>query len=360
MSEPLDPELARALREPARLVRADPALLDVVRDGGPAAQAELLAVSGRAETPEDRYAAAAMLAALFGDRGPLDQAARSYGSTPPSELVALADVPALRPALRRSLSSPVLTGLLEWATTPDAARPPLELAMAARDLQLTDGSVLLSVARRADQVAQGAKRSQQDPLARFSEVLRTAAEAAGEGGATPSSSPGPESRPTPQDPTTTGPRVTTTGIPASEMLTEEETRGADPDAGRPGADFPGTGVPVRDSIAGPRDTTAQPPAEKGKFFEADRFWPMGPPRTDRAGGDRGGDDDVAPQPPADGPLPPREPSTNDLYHGAGSKRWADRDPNSEKTRAEDRNAARNWAITFGVIVLIIVILVVLL
>ena len=149
MSDSLDPELARALQEPARLVRADPALLETVRQAGSPAQAELMRRASDAGTVEDRYAAAAMLAALFGHRGPLDQAAHGYGSTPPLELLALADVPALRPALRESLSSPVRTGLLEWATTADPSRPPLELAMAARDLGLSDAAVLRSVADRA-------------------------------------------------------------------------------------------------------------------------------------------------------------------------------------------------------------------
>lgn len=34
MSDSLDPGLARALQEPARLVRADPALLETVRQAG--------------------------------------------------------------------------------------------------------------------------------------------------------------------------------------------------------------------------------------------------------------------------------------------------------------------------------------
>lgn len=349
MSEDLEPDLARALQEPARLVRADPALLDVVRGAGPAAQSRLRELSSGTGTPEDRYAAAAMLAALFGDHGPLDQAARGYGSTPPRELVALTEVPALRPALRRSLSSPVLTGLLEWGTTPDAAHPPLELAMAARDLELTDSSVLLSVARRADQVAeQGAKRSQQGPLARFSEVLRAAAEAGG-GAAAASSSPvteaDPGPRPTPREPETAGPQVTTSGIPASEMLSEDEQREPAPDAGG----YPGTGVPVRDSIAGPRQDSpdgAQAP---------DPYLPDFP-----------ADDDAVPRDRAPGSgeraepfVPPRQPSTNELYYGVGSDRWADRDPDSEETRADDRHVARNWAITFGVIVAVIVVLVLL-
>ena len=245
MSDSLDPELARALQEPARLVRADPALLETVRQAGSPAQAELMRRASDAGTVEDRYAAAAMLAALFGHRGPLDQAAHGYGSTPPLELLALADVPALRPALRESLSSPVRTGLLEWATTADPSRPPLELAMAARDLGLSDAAVLRSVADRADQVAQGAGRAQKGPLTRFSEVLRAAATSAQDGGAASSS---PKSRPTPQEPLASqGPAVTTTGIPAPEMLEDDELDEPSQPSGR----YPGEGVPVRDSIAGP-------------------------------------------------------------------------------------------------------------
>ena len=410
MSESLDPELARALQEPARLVRADPALLDLVRDAGSPAQAELLKQSSDATTPGDRYAAAAMLAALFHDRGPLDQAARGYGGAPPRELVALTEVHALRPALRESLSSPILTGLLEWATKPDPAAPPLELAMAARDLELSDSSVLRSVASRADQVAQqNARRGQQGPLNRFSEVLRQAGDA---DATTPGSASAP-SRPTNQEPTqgstpertqtpaqpfpsTGGPEVTTTGIPASEMLSEDEKRDPDPY----GKDYPGTGVPVRDSISGPRpDAPAQPsdPARapsdtpgsssdkgprdgKDKIFDAERFWPMGPRSTDGPGAPHGGSDvargdrgdqagrgapgdrwDTADTgTPAGPPPPPREPSTSELYYGVGSDRYANRDPDSEETRTEERNVVRNWAITFGGIVLILLILVLLL
>lgn len=408
MSESLDPELARALQEPARLVRADPALLDLVRDAGSPAQSELLKQSSDATTPGDRYAAAAMLAALFHDRGPLDQAARGYGGAPPRELVALTEVHALRPALRESLSSPILTGLLEWATKPDPAAPPLELAMAARDLELSDSSVLRSVASRADQVAQqSARRGQQGPLNRFSEVLRQAADA---DATTPGSASAP-SRPTSQEPaqdptqdstpertrepaqpfpSTSEPEVTTTGIPASEMLSEDEKRNPDPY----GKDYPGTGVPVRDSISGHRpDAPAQPsdptraPSDtpgsstdqgpkdgKGKIFDAERFWPMGPRSTDGPGaplggsdvarGDRGahGDrwDTADTGAPAGPPPPPREPSTSELYYGVGSDRYANRDSDSEETRTEERNVVRNWAITFGVIVLILLILVLLL
>ena len=53
MTEPLDPELARALQEPARLVRADPALLDAVRRAGSPAQTELVRRASDAGTVED-------------------------------------------------------------------------------------------------------------------------------------------------------------------------------------------------------------------------------------------------------------------------------------------------------------------
>lgn len=349
MSDSLDPELARALQEPARLVRADPELLNTVHQAGSPAQAELMRRTSDAGTVEDRYAAAAMLAALFGHRGPLDQAAHGYGSTPPSELLDLAEVPALRPALRESLSSPVRTGLLEWATTADPSRPPLELAMAARDLGLSDAAVLRSVADRADQVAQGAAPAQRDPLARFSEVLRAAADSPRDGGAAASSAPG--SMPTPQGPVgSQGPAVTTTGIPASEMLGEDEVD----EPARPGNRYPGEGVPVRDSIAGPGAGAPRQTWEPGSL--------SGRPA---AGESRDGDGAARPAGPAGSadrhgpPVPPREPSTNELYYGVGSDRHADRDPDSEQTRAEDRHAARNWAIVFAVIVAVIVVLVLL-
>ncbi|WP_058955513.1 hypothetical protein [Kocuria rhizophila] len=349
MSDSLDPELARALQEPARLVRADPALLNTVHQAGSPAQAELMRRTSDAGTVEDRYAAAAMLAALFGHRGPLDQAAHGYGSTPPSELLDLAEVPALRPALRESLSSPVRTGLLEWATTADPSRPPLELAMAARDLGLSDAAVLRSVADRADQVAQGAAPAQRDPLAHFSEVLRAAADSPRDGGAASSSAPG--SMPTPQGPAgSQGPAVTTTGIPASEMLGEDELD----EPARPGSRYPGEGVPVRDSIAGPGAGAPRQIWEPGSF--------SGRPAD---GESRDGDGAARPAGPAGSPdrhgppVPPREPSTNELYYGVGSDRYADRDPDSEQTRAEDRHAARNWAIVFAVIVAVIVVLVLL-
>ena len=349
MTEPLDPELARALQEPARLVRADSALLDAVRRAGSPAQAELARRASDAGTVEDRYAAAAMLAALFGHRGPLDQAAHGCGSTPPLELLALADVPALRPALRESLSSPVRTGLLEWATTADPSRPPLELAMAARDLGLSDAAVLRSVADRADQVAHGAGRAQKGPLARFSEVLRAAADSA-QGGAA-ASSPASASRPSPQDPVLSqGPAVTTTGIPASEMLDDDELD----EPAQPSGRYPGEGVPVRDSIAGagaPRETW-DPGSAAGPA--GSRPEPQDGYDAASAPGPAGSPDGYGP------PVPPRQPSTNELYYGAGSERHAPRDPNSEETRNENRSVARNWAITFAVIVAIMVLLVILL
>ncbi|RKQ35061.1 hypothetical protein [Kocuria tytonis] len=363
MSDSLDPDLARALQQPARSVRADPALVDAVRAAGAPAQSRLLALTSDADTPEDRYAAAAVLAAAFHDRGPLDQAARGYGSTPPLELLALADVPALRPVLRGALSSPIRTGLLEWATTADPSRPPLELAIAARDLGVSDAAVLRSVADRADRVAQqGAARDQQSPLTRFAQVLRQAADA-GTGDAASSSAGA--SRPSPQEPVgTDGFAVTTTGIPASEMLSEDEQRETRP----PGQTFPGDGVPVRDSIAGPRPEAPEGERRgRDKIFDADRFWPMGPRRTDGPAAPRGDHDDAArpggaPRAPEqDGPpAAPREPSTTELYYGVGSDRYSDRDPNSEETRSEERSVAKTWGVVFAVIVLIIVVLVLLL
>lgn len=346
MSDSLDPELARALQEPARLVRADPALLDTVRQAGSPAQAELMRRISDVRTVEDRYAAAAMLAALFGHRGPLDQAAHGYGSTPPSELLALADVPALQPALRESLSSPVRTGLLEWATTADPSHPPLELAMAARDLGLSDVAVLRAVADRADQVAHDVAPAQREPLARFSEVLRAAADNPRDGGAAASGS-----MPTPQGPVgSQGPAVTTTGIPASEMLGEDELD----EPSLPGHRYPGEGVPVRDSIAGPGANAPRQTWEPGSLSGR----PTG-------GESQDGNDAAHPAGPSgspdrhEPPVPPREPSTNELYYGVGSDRYADRDPDSEQTRAEDRHVARNWAIVFAVIVAVIVVLVLL-
>ncbi|MDN5700137.1 MAG: hypothetical protein L0G85_07435 [Kocuria sp.] len=359
MSEELDPDLARALSEPARLVRADPALLDVVRDAGAPAQRQLLTQSSEASTPEDRYASAAMLAALFNDRGPLDQAARGYGSTPPRELVALSEVEALRPALKKSLSSPVLTGLLEWATKPDPADPPLELAMAARDLELKDASVLRSVASRAEQVAQqSAKRNQRGPLERVSEVLRQAADRVSDTDGATSSVAEPASRPSPQDPlssaSSSGPTVTTSGIPESELVGDDEPDPFAEDTSNKnprGSEYPGTGVPVRDSLNGPRpDTGTDEPSKRDKIFDADRFWPMGPRKTDDAAGAPPAD-----QPPA-GPVPPREPSTSELYYGVGSDRYADRDPNSQETRDSDKHVLRNWGIVFLVIIAIIFVL----
>lgn len=365
MSEELDPDLDRALNEPARLVRADPALLDVVRDAGTPAQRKLLAQSSEASSAEDRYASAAMLAALFNDRGPLEQAARGYGSTPPRELVALSEVEGLRPALKKSLSSPVLTGLLEWATKPNPADPPLELAMAARDLELEDSSVLRSVAARAEQVAQqSAKRNQRGPLERVAEVLRQAADRGSgrDGAASAAVTDEPASRPSPQDPVNSaggsGPAVTTSGIPESELVDENEP---DPFAqDRPsqdprGSDYPGTGVPVRDSIHGPRPDTEQDKPQRDKIFDADRFWPMGPRKTEDTAGAPPADQPPGGQPPTE-PGPPRQPSTSELYYGVGSDRYADRDPESQQSRDEDKNVLRNWGIVFLVIVVIIFVL----
>lgn len=357
MSEDLDPDLARALSEPARLVRADPALLEVVRDAGAPAQRQLLTQSSEASSIEDRYASAAILAALFNDRGPLDQAARGYGSTPPRELVALSDVEALRPALKKSLSSPVLTGLLEWATKPNPADPPLELAMAARDLELQDASVLRSVASRAEQVAQQTtKRTQRGPLERVAEVLRQAADRVSDTDGATSAVAEPASQPSPQDPLnssgSSGPAVTTRGIPESELVGDDEPDPFDNDSSHKnprGHEYPGTGVPVRDSLNGPR-TDAQDQPKRDRIFDADRFWPMGPRKTDDAAGAP-----PAHQPPAE-PVPPREPSTSELYYGVGSDRYADRDPNSQETRDSDKHVLRNWGIVFLVIIAIIFVL----
>ncbi|RLZ03353.1 hypothetical protein CWC38_06105 [Kocuria tytonicola] len=353
MSDSLDPGLAHALQEPARMVRADPGQLEAVRRAGTPAQAELMRRASDAASVEDRYAAAAMLAALFNHRGPLDQAAHGYGGTPPTELLDLADVPALRPALRQTLSSPVRTGLLEWATTADPARPPLELAMAARDLGLDDAAVLRSVADRADQVArQDTSGAHRGPLVRFSEVLRQAADAEPEG-AVPGDAASSSARPAAQEPTfASGPAVTTTGIPAAELLDDDER-----DAPATGSRYPGEGVPVRDSIAGPGgigtyDTPRFPqPDSDPRAADDDAARPGTAPGGGWGGGDRPGPDSYGPG------GPPRQPSTNDLYYGAGSERWADRDPNSEESRAEDRHAGRNLAIVFAVIVAIIVVLV---
>lgn len=357
MSEDLDPDLARALSEPARLVRADPALLEVVRDAGAPAQRQLLTQSSEASSTEDRYASAAMLAALFNDHGPLDQAARGYGSTPPRELVALSEVEALRPALKKSLSSPVLTGLLEWATKPNPADPPLELAMAARDLELQDASVLRSVASRAEQVAQQTtERTQRGPLDRVSEVLRQAADRVSDTDGAASAVAEPASQPSPQDPVNSsggsGPAVTTKGIPESELVGDDEPDPFANDSSHKnprGHEYPGTGVPVRDSLNGPR-TDAQDQPDRDKIFDADRFWPMGPRKTDDAAGAP-----PAHQPPAE-PVPPREPSTSELYYGVGSDRYADRDPNSQETRDSDKHVLRNWGIVFLVIIAIIFVL----
>lgn len=353
MGEPLDPELARALQEPARLVRADPRLLDLVREAGPPARQQLRAQASEAGSAQDRYASAALLACLFGDRGPLEQAARDHGSSPPRELLALADVTALRPALRKSLASPVHTGLLEWATQPDAANPPLELAMAARDLQLDDAAVLRSVADRAEQLAaQSGKRGQRPPLERFAEILRQTAEQ-GTGRAT--TPPAPQSRPAPgpepavEDPVTndprpgnpgrggSGPRVTTKGIPPSEMLGPDELDEPDP------YDYPGTGVPVRDSISGPRP--GPDPRSPG----------LGSTSDPGSGGAAPADG-----PPAPGPAMPRVPSTSEQYYGAGSDRYAGHDPNSPQTRESDKHVLRNWGIVFLVIVAVIIVLTLLL
>ena len=358
MSEDLDPDLARALSEPARLVRADAALLEVVRDAGAPAQRQLLTQSSEASSIEDRYASAAMLAALFNDRGPLDQAARSYGSTPPRELVALSEVEALRPALKKSLSSPVLTGLLEWATKPNPADPPLELAMAARDLELQDASVLRSVGSRAEQVAQQTtKRTQRGPLERVAEVLRQAADHVSETDGATSAVAEPASKPSPQDPAnssgTSGPTVTTSGIPESELVGDDEPDPFANDSSHKSPrdnNFPGAGVPVRDSLNGPR-TDAQDQPKRDRIFDADRFWPMGPRKT----GDDAAGAPPAHQPPTE-PVPPREPSTSELYYGVGSDRYADRDPDSQETRDSDKHVLRNWGVVFLVIIAIIFVL----
>lgn len=394
MGEPLDPELARALQEPARLVRADPRLLDLVRQAGTPAQQQLRAQASDAGTPEDRYASAALLAQLFGDRGPLEQAAHGYGSSPPRELMALTDIDALRPALKKSLASSVHTGLLEWATNPDPAHPPLELAMAARDLQLEDAAVLRSVASRAEQLAaQTGKRGQRPPLEHLADILRRTAEGEAEPGTT-APNPEPDARPAPHDPEVTGPgqrdpapsggestgpvtdaegtgpggsgsfpgptgrgpRVTTEGIPASEMLRPDELDEPAPRSG----DYPGTGVPVRDSISGPRPGTERRPPGPEDAPEPSGSVP-GDPR-DPGAARPGGPGSAPPGGPAapDGPALPRVPSTSEQYYGAGSDRYADRDPDAPRTREDDKHVLRNWGITFLVIVAVIIVLTLLL
>ena len=215
--------------------------------------------------------------------------------------------------------------------------------MAARDLQVEDAAVLRSVASRAEQVAlSSATPEQREPLMRVAEVLRTTADTGGSPTeATSTTRPSPEEPSSGasahQSPLTTGPsgpRVTTQGIPPAEMLREDELNQPDPLTDPRSADYPGTGVPVRDSLNGPRGA-----APEDRTAGASPF-PPGPPMPGPAQ-----------------PMPLREPSTNELYYGVGSDRHAQYDPHSTETREDDKNIMRNWGIVFLVIIVIICLLV---
>ena len=112
---------------------------------------------------------------------------------------------------------------------------------------------------------------------------------------------------------------------------------------------------MRDSIAGPGAGAARETWDPGSL--------SGRPADGETQDGYDGARAPGPDGPPDGygpPVPPRQPSTNELYYGVGSERHAPRDPNSEETRNENRSVARNWAITFAVIVAIMVLLVILL
>lgn len=350
MSEYLDPQLAQALEHPAQLVRTDPTAVETVHRAGRPAQQQLQTQSTSAGAAEDRYSSAALLATAFGERGPLHQAAQTQGSALPPELLSLAQIAALRPELKEALSRPILTGLLEWATQPDGAPVPLELAMAARDLQMDNHAVFRSVAGRAEQLAQAAPTRERGPLERLAEILRTAADPT-HVTAEPAAPNSPSVVAEPREPSPVGDDPT---APSSQDLPTDFHVPDDLSA------LPGSGEPVPDSLygAGARGGAASSSRPEPEHYEPQPFDARtGQPRGSETGTGQPGD---APMGPPAEPLPPREPSTNELFYGAGSDRYAQYDPATEQGQAAEKNMARNWGIVFAVIVVLIIMLVILL
>lgn len=162
MDPELDPQVRHAVEHPAQTARGpEDVQLRVRLAGEPARRA--LGAHWEEGAPEDappgddRLAAAVLLATLFGDTFWLERAARLPGdvpgcpSAPPHGLLELTRVPGARAAMASVLERPLLTGLLEWGTSPLPEQPPLVVAQAARDLGIPDdGRVYRVVRRRAE------------------------------------------------------------------------------------------------------------------------------------------------------------------------------------------------------------------
>lgn len=161
MEPELDPQVQYAVEHPAETARGpEDAQLRVRVAGEPARRAlgdHWADAPEDAAPDDDRFAAAVLLATLFGDTFWLERAVKlpsdipGCPSAPPSGLLELTRVPGARAALSSVLERPVLTGLLEWGTNPLPEQPPLAVARAARDLGIPDdGRVFRVVRRRAE------------------------------------------------------------------------------------------------------------------------------------------------------------------------------------------------------------------
>jgi hypothetical protein len=172
MEPELDPQVKQAVEHPAQTARGpEEAQLRVRLAGEPARRAlgahwdeaadapgdPAGAGSAGAGSAEDRFAAAVLLATLFGDTFWLRRAAELPGdvpgcpSAPPRGLLELTRVPGARAALAPVLERSLLTGLLEWGTNPLPEQPPAVVAQAVRDLGIPDeGRVYRMVRRRAE------------------------------------------------------------------------------------------------------------------------------------------------------------------------------------------------------------------
>lgn len=169
MDPELDPQVRHAVEHPAETARGpEEAQLRVRLAGEPARRALGAHWDEAADAPgdpgpadagsdADRFAAAVLMATLFGDPFWLRRAAELPGdvpgcpSAPPRGLLELTRVPGARAALAPVLERPLLTGLLEWGTNPLPEQPPIVVAQAVRDLGIPDdGRVYRVVRRRAE------------------------------------------------------------------------------------------------------------------------------------------------------------------------------------------------------------------
>lgn len=261
MDPELDPQVRHAVERPAETARGpEDAQLRVRLAGEPARRA--LGAHWEEGAPEDappsddRLAAAVLLATLFGDTFWLERAARlpsdvpGCPSAPPSGLLELTRVPGARAALADALERPLLTGLLEWGTSPLPEQPPVAVARAARDLGIPDDGRVYRVVRRRAERFLAREYDGSEQLEQFVTLLTEAEKGHREDGPVP---PGETPPPAPPAP---GPSAPGSSAPGSSV------------AGGPGSDAPGPGTPLPGAPLAPQwgvspATPAPPPPGQG-------------------------------------------------------------------------------------------------